>query len=202
MLVNQGEIIRIGREITVQEIYEWTMAFIREASPKRFEENIKFVFKLAFKKLKNNLLRQHYISFYSKKFDVQFYSYYFGERAKLLDVKLEEFYDPLNHKGALKTLNNEYLRLVFSSPKFKTDFHEYLNTGQLIEDYHINLKRKIRQLLVKFDHICGSKDTTGVEDSISAIQQYFRLNRQCKLPWMHIEVITAIQTFMFMLDSL
>lgn len=200
--VNLSELKRIGRDISVQEIYEWTLNFTQEVSPKRFEENIKFVFKLGFKKLKNKLLRLNFISFYSKKFDFQFYNHYFGETSKLLNVRLEEFYDPLNHKGTLKTLNNEYLRLVFSSPRFKADFLEYLNNGQLIEDYHKNLKRKIQQLLSKFEDKCGSKDTFGIENSVSAIQKYFRLNRQCKLPWLHIEVVTAIQTSMFMFDSL
>lgn len=193
---------RIGKEITVNEIYEWTQMFIQEVSPKRFEENIKFVFKLAFKKLKSSLLRKNCISFYSKKFDSQFYSYYFAETAKQLNISIEEFYDPLNHKGALKTLNNEYLRLVFNSPSFKRDFLEYLSSGRLVTDYHDNLKRKIRQLLVKFDALCKFDDAQATDRSIAAVQQYFRMNRQCKLPWLNIEVVTAIQTFMFMLNSL
>lgn len=202
MLVSQGSVKRVGREITVEEIYEWTSTFMQEVSPKRFEENIKFVFKLTFKKLKSSLLRKNRISFYSKKFDSQFYNHYFGETAKQLNITIEEFYDPLNHKGALKTLNNEYLRLVFTSATFKTDFLEYLTSGKLVEDYHNNLKRKVRQLLVKFDHICVLDDPSNIERSIAAIQQYFRMNRQCKLPWLNIEVVTAIQTFMFMLNSL
>ena len=202
MRANQGEVIRVGREITVEEIFEWTSAFMQEVSPKRFEENIKFVFKLTFKKLKSRLLRKNRISFYSKKFDSQFYNHYFGETAAQLNINIEEFYDPLNHKGALKTLNNEYLKLVFTSTTFKNDFLEYLTSGKLIEDYHSNLKRKVRQLLVKFDHICVFDDQANVEKSIAAIQQYFRMNRQCKLPWLNIEVVTAIQTFMFMLNSL
>ena len=148
------------------------------------------------------MLRKNRISFYSKKFDAQFYTYYFGDTARRLNLSLEEFFDPLNHKGALKTLNNEYLRLVFSSPAFKSDFLEYLTSGGLVADYHANLKRKIRQLLVKFDAVCRFDDAEGVERSIAAIQQYFRMNRQCKLPWLNIEVVTAIQTFIYMLNGL
>ena len=175
---------------------------MREVSPKRFEENTKFVFKLAFKKLKNTLLRMGRISFYSKKFDFKFYNYYFQETADELGISINRFYDPLNIKSDIKTLNNDYLKLVFSSPEFKRDFMNYLNKGGLVKDYQNHLRNKIRQLLIKFDHFFNSSDPKVIEKGIKAVQRYFRDNKQCKLPWLHSEVVTAVQTFQLMVDSL
>lgn len=197
-----GNLIRIGTEITVQEIYEWALAFTQEPSPKRFEENIKFVFKITFKKLKSNLLKKNHISFYSKKFDHKFYDYYFGQTAVDLNVSIEEFYDPLNNKGALKTLNNEYLKLVFKSEIFRNDFVQYLSNDGLVKDYHYNIRRKVRQLLAKFDLTRKSDDIDSVKKCVINIQQYFRMNRQCKLPWSNTEIVTAIQSFLYALNSL
>ena len=176
------------------------MGFINEVSPKRFEENIKFVFKLAFKKLKSTLLRKNRISFYSKKFDSQFYNHYFHKAASRLGIRIEEFHDPLNSKSGSKTLNNDYLKLVFTSEEFKRDFMDYL-TGGLVEDYQNNLRRKVRQLLVKFDHLFDSLNPSVIENGITTIQKYFRTNKQCKLPWMKNEVVTAVQTFGFMINN-
>jgi len=174
---------------------------MHEVSPKRFEENIKFIFKLTFKKLKSTLLKKNRISFYSKKFDCQFYNYYFLDISTKQNTSIEEFYDPLNCKGSTKTLNNDYLKLVFTSPQFKKDFIEYLDDGSLVRDYHTNLRRKVKQLLFKFDHFCDYNDPIGMRQDILAIQRYFRRNKQCKLPWLHSEVVTAIDTFKILINS-
>lgn len=192
----------MGREVSVQEIFEWTSGFIYQPSSKRFEENIKFIFKLAFKKLKTNMLKKNRISSYSKKFDVQFYNFYFLELAVTRGLQIEEFYDPLNSKSGTKTLNNDYLKLVFSSDQFRKDFLGYISSDEIFDDYQANLKRKIRQLLFKFDRLFDQKNEENERSGIVAIQSYFRRNRQCKLPWLQSEIHTAIQTFCFMVRSL
>jgi len=174
---------------------------MHDISIKRFEENIKFVFKLGFKKMKSKIFMKNRISFYSKKFDSQFYEYYFHELAKSLNIPIEHFYDPLNYKKSLKTLNQEYIKLIFKSQEFKKDFMDYINSGLLLREYQSTIKRKIRQLLLKFDHLINSNDLVTMNQGILKIQKYFRSKKQCKLPWMHYEVVTAVETFAFMINN-
>lgn len=202
MRVMLSEFNSIGREITVAEIYEWTVNFMQEMSPKRFEENIKFVFKLTFKNLKNSFLKKNKISFYSKKFDDKFYEHYFLELANQFDVPIEQFYDPLNNNFGIKTLNGEYLRMLFRSSQFKKDFFEYLESGLLVENYQKNVKRKVRQLLLKFDPLFDSDQPDKSVHGIRQVQKYFRVNKQCKLPWLKSEILTAIETFSVMVNNM
>ena len=187
--------------MSIPEIYDWTVNFMQDMSPKRFEENIKFVFKLGFKKLKNKIFKKNRISFYSKKFDCQFYDYYFLKLSQKLNIGIDQFYDPLNNKNGPKTLNHDYIKLIFKSQEFKQDFLEYLESGLLLKEYQATVKRKIRQLLLKFDNIFASSDPEIINQGIRAIQKYFRKNKQCKLPWVDSEINTAIRTFAFMVNS-
>lgn len=173
-----------------------------EASTKRFEDNVKFVFKLAFRKLKSTLLKRNRISFYSKKFDSQFYEYYFKDTAQRLNMNITEFFDSFDTKKKAKTLSVDYLKLVFNSPVFKEDFVSYINGEAIRVDYHTTLRRKIRHLLLKFDPFFVGEDKQSVKIGIEKIQNYFRKNRQCKLPWTNNEIITAINTFSYMVKMI
>lgn len=192
---------KFNNDIPLDELITCTNSFIDEASTKRFEENVKFVFKLAFRRLKSNLLKQNRIAFYSKKFDIQFYEFYFKEVANRLNIDLKDFYDPFSTKGKAKTLSVDYLKLMFNSSTFKFDFIRLIDNEAVKLDYQNTLKRKIRQLLVKFDHYFGSTDEKVVQNGIDKAQNYFRKNRQCKLPWTSNEIITAVNTFEFMMKT-
>ena len=48
-------------------------------SKKRFEENMKFIFKIVVKKLKEKFMQENDIAFWNKSFESQFYHYYFKE---------------------------------------------------------------------------------------------------------------------------
>lgn len=142
------------------------------------------------------------ISFYSKKFDSQFYEYYFKDTAVNLNINIKEFHDPLNIKNKAKTLNTDYLKLIFNSHAFKTDFISYINSEAIKLDYCTTLKRKIRHLLLKFDSYFASGDNQSTQLGIEKVQNYFRKNRQCKLPWTSNEIVTAVNTFIFMIKSI
>ena len=172
---------------------------MKEPSSKRFEENIKFIFKITFRKLKLMLLKRFQISVYSKKFDDQFYDHYFKDLVEGGKYKMEDFYDPLNTKNNLKTLNNDYLALVFESPEFKRDFISYISGADIQLDYQKTIKRKLTHLLSKFD---GFFEGDNQEVGIQKIQKYFRKNKQCKLPWTQTEICTAVNTFMFLIKSI
>lgn len=201
MLPKTCIVIRIGREISVEELYVLTLTFIDEPSSKRFEENIKFIFKLTLKRLKNNLAKRNKIACYSKSFDIQFYNYYFLELALSRGVEINKFYDPLNTKTGAKTLNNDYLKLLFSSALFYEDFNGYINTNDIYQDYQQTLQRKLRQLLLKFDHLFNSNNEVVMRTSLSKVQNYFRKNRQCKLPWLESEVKSAVEVVNFMINN-
>lgn len=120
----------------------------------------------------------------------------------MLNIDIKEFHDPLNTKGKAKTLNGDYLKLVFKSPKFKSDFTSYINSEAIKLDYNATLKRKIRHLLLKFDHYFGTEKISSAKIGIEKAQNYFRKNRQCKLPWTRVEIDTAVNTFTFMAKTL
>lgn len=77
----------MGREVDVEELMEWTRQFSASGSTKRFEENVKFVFKSAFKHLRAQFGRED---------DDAFYSHYFGELSNREGIPLSQFRDPLN----------------------------------------------------------------------------------------------------------
>lgn len=172
---------------------------MEEPSSKRFEENIKFIFKITFRKLKLNLLKQFHINVYSKKFDDQFYEFYFGNLVRSGKYQMDDFYDPLNTKNNLKTLNNDYLALVFESPAFKKDFISYISGEEIQLDYQKTIKRKLAHLLSKFDRFFYSNNQ---EQGILKVQKYFRKNKQCKLPWTQTEICTAVNTFKFLIKGI
>ena len=112
---------------------------------------------------------------------------------------MEDFYDPLNTKNNLKTLNSDYLAIVFESPDFKRDFISYISGNDILLDYQKTIKRKLAHLLSKFD---GFFDGDQQEKGIQNVQSYFRKNKQCKLPWTKTEICTAVNTFMFLIKSI
>lgn len=141
------------------------------------------------------------ISSYSKKLDFMFYEHYFNDTAVAAGLKLVDFFDPLNYKGQTKTINSEYMKLIFKSQKFKEDFLEYLDSGELARDYHGILRRKVRQILIRFDGLFESSAPSTMEQGVKVIQHYFRNNKQCKLPWRHTEVDSAIRMFKMMINK-
>jgi len=152
--------------------------------------------------MKSTLQKKNKISFYSKNFDMQFYAYYFRDVADKLKISIEDFCKRLDPKKASKTLNNDFLRQIFSSPSFKEDFMDYVDGKEIIADYQANLQRKIRHILAKFDHMFDIENPEMVLVGIENVQKYFRKNRQCKLPWTFTEITTAINTFKFVVRSL
>lgn len=189
-----GNLIRIGKEISVEEIYEWVLSFVNETSHKRFEENVKFVFKLVFRHLRTNFYKDNLADSNIKINENEFYSYYFEDVSTELGVPLSEFYDPLNHKTQHRTLSNEYLRLLFTSKKFKQQFMSYITSGKLICDYQESIPNKILKILKRFDKLFDCNNLNNNDRVLNDIRKYFRTNKQCKLPWTKNEVLSAIET--------
>lgn len=124
--------------------------------------------------------------------EVAFYRYYFTDTARRLDLPLTDFFDPLNYRSRQKTLNNDYISLLFTSPLFRRDFHEYLSSGHLKTMYQASIPNKLLKVLIRFERLMLTNGPQKIEETIQSVQKYFRTNKQCKLPWTEKEVNTAI----------
>lgn len=172
-----------------------------DTSCKRAEENIKFVFKLSLRHLRLNYFKAHNLKPNIRESELKFYAHYFGDLAKRTKVPLAEFLDPLNFRTRQKTLNSEYIHLLFASTAFKCDFLNYLKSGSLKSEYQSTVSTKLVKLLVRFERILETKDIEKLERAVSSVQRYFRTNRQCKLPWTEREVDTAIENLVTIAEN-
>lgn len=166
-----------------------------QRSSKRIEERKKFVFKQAIKRLKQVFCRTSRIRFHPDN-SQNFYYHYFGELVTSNSLNIEVFFDPLNpklHNPVFKTLSNEYLRLLFKSPKFAADFLEFLEIKNFIPYCQQVYPAKIEKLLMRWEEELrkGVSPQTVLKD----INQYFLQNRQCKLPWSCAEMEHAARSF-------
>lgn len=146
------------------------------------------------------MLKKYRISSYSRKFDKQFYEYYFRGLCERDGVTIDKFHDPLNNRKTQKTLSNNYLGLIFNSKQFKRDFIDYISGKEILDDYKNTIRRKLKHLLTKFDKLFDSQENSA--DGVFKIQEYFRKNKQCKLPWTQTEIVTAVNTFKFLVKGL
>lgn len=186
----------MGRDVTVEEIYQWARSFESEISCKRAEENIKFVFKLTLKHLRLDFFSKHNLKPGAQESELIFYKYYFEKLALSWNLPISEFFDPLNFRTNQKTLNNDFLRRLFSASEFRAKFLEYLTSGQLKREYWASVPKKLFKMLKRFERILTSNDSEKLQTAILAVQKYFRTNKQCKVPWTENEVDMAIRYFM------
>ena len=188
-----GKLTRIAKEISIENIFEWICELLAEDSTKRLEEDVKFVFKLAFKHLKTEFARYCCDSKSDVDNEDAFYRFYFGEISDDWKISLSEFYDPLNRKNAHRTLSNEYINRLMTSERFKTHLREYLASESLLSEYRNNVPKKIFKILKRFDKLIIMNDVENNKKIINIARQYFRYNRQCKLPWTDKEVKSAMK---------
>lgn len=73
-----------------------------------------------------------------------FLRHYFKEESESLGIPLKDFSDPLNNSSINITLNNTFLRLIFSNKKFKKDFFDYLDYF-IWSEYKSNIESKFNQ---------------------------------------------------------
>lgn len=129
------------------------------------------------------------------KIDSLFYINYFQEKCDEWGLGLETFYDPKTYKEQQRKLRHEYLNLLFSSNKFKSDFFENMNSGALEENYVKGIPRKLENILLRFDHFFDEENGKEVEKGLKMLKKYFRNNKQCKLPWTRFEIRQGIDEF-------
>ena len=169
--------------------------FNRQESFKRFEENIKFVFKLALKKMKSKFSRTRRFLRYSRHTEKFFYRYYFSTAAETLKIPIADFYDPLNNKIESKTINKIYLSRVLSVKNFRKDFIDYLGSRDFKIDYQFGVRSKLLKLLERFEGLFRDSTKSKKVDLPMRIRKYFQKNKQCKLPWTEREIDSSVYDF-------
>lgn len=171
---------------------------LRPAESKRKEEKVKFIYKMVLKKLKRRFEKSRGLP---KDACEPFYEHYFGAVSERLAVPLPHFFDPSNNKrkdgdapdGRFKTINSEFLQLVFTSESFRTDFLDYLRSPDLLTDYQDKLGKKIRKLLTRWNKLVGKLPDAEIR---RRADEYFIASERCKLPWAVFEVRLARDHFL------
>lgn len=170
-------------------------------STKRPEESYKFVFKYAFKNLKERFCEAKNIDISTiKKPEVfnLFYYHYFGNVSEKCGISIESFYLPLTpdtygldlNSVVAKTINSTYVRLIIKSKPFLTDFMEFVNE-KFRKDYIKLVPKKIDNMIDKLEH---AFESAWYNDRyIDVICDNIRSNKRCKLPWTVKELDYAIR---------
>jgi len=180
--------------ISVEQLIQLIEKSKRVSSHKRPEENSKFIYKLAVKKLKERFRRS--VTDLSND-DNAFYKHYFSEICP--DGDYSRFKDPLlnsknKQKGEPRTISQKYLRAIFESKSFKNDFMEYLGSSDIILEYHKTIQKKLQKCLVGLENRFTFIDKMPQEE-ISKVVEYILKNKFFKLPWTYIEVNQGIVYF-------
>lgn len=177
----------IKRKFIVNEQY--IIAGLKK-NKRRNEEQCKFVFKKAMKKLfKLYKAKNNYFIKGNKILDeVELYNYYFKSTADKLNEPIELFYLPgsklqiqtSKYKEMDKTISYIYMKRVFSSEDFKQDFIKYL-LESFVDEYKVIRAEKLERIREK---ILGGN---------------FKV-KSVKLPWTNEEILEA-QTTLFNIIS-
>lgn len=168
-------------------------------SAKRPEESYKFVFKHAYKylkqKFKDNNMEFSKLGF--NDLNLQFYKYYFQELSTKLGISINQFFLPLtpdaycnkNQRVVAQTINVSYITLVCQSEHFMKDFLTYVNQ-EFLNNYAVMINNKVDNICEKWEQLFI--ETLGTDKTVSFICEYIHTNKKCKLPWTTKEVEFAI----------
>lgn len=167
-------------------------AIVQKSSKKRPEEKYKFIFKRAFKVLKEQFNKQ--VKSVAKiKADVTeraFYEFYFSDYAQRRGLPLEKYFNPKNstskNSNYHKTISIEYVNLIRESPVFVNNFMLALEV--LERECDVFIEGKLRGLSLRFVEFSSKRG----EKSLEEICDYVARNAKCKLPWAKKEVLEAI----------
>lgn len=165
-------------------------AILATDSKKRPEENTKFIFKHVLKAMRENYKKKLGVKRCRKHdFETAFYQSYFKEVAEKRSIPIETFFHPRNVVGPAlvghKTINLEYLKDIYSNPKFVSDFLEELEF--LNKRWPTKMQAKLAILEKKINDALASNDP----DAVQNISRYITNNSKCKLPWTTREVKNA-----------
>ena len=197
----------IWKENKIQEIQ-------KKLTPKRFEENIKFILKLIF-----NILQQEYKSqhFEYKKNNKEFFNQipkkfhekmgflhmYFIDVAKRNNKNLKFFEDRDQNIKDKDSLRN-FLKHVFQSRKFLEKIESLINekivnsNRGIIYEFSQRTEKKIKNKCRDYNKLFKRVDDRNDKESfkwIRYIQDDLLYNPKCKLPWTKADILRALAEF-------
>lgn len=169
---------------------------------KKTEDGLKFIFKKAIKKMKNNFKIKHLngIKLNSQQLDHHFYSFYFQDIADREGISLECFYhfrnwQNRNSDNIPKSITKNYVRRLKKNPEFVRELRNYLES-ELIHCFKVFNSKKIRTMIIKWEKIIEEQGReTGIKTIIKMIH-----SRGNKIPWTLSEVYHALEDSLKYLD--
>lgn len=173
-------------------------ALNKNFSRKRSEENNKFIFKTIMAVLRKEFFQENGLE-ESGDNEILFYKYFFEDLSIKNKNNLNSYFDPLYRTSLkneeFKSINNNYLVLIFSSNCLKGKFINYLEE-RFLEDYKRISVEKVygvmRPLLKKLEE---KSNSTQLEVVFEAFTSKLRRSKKCKLPWSSVEVQKALNQF-------
>lgn len=176
-----------GRRLAAQ-----IACIVRKSSKKRPEEKYKFIFKRAFKVLKEQFGRQTKCAGKARAEATEraFYEFYFSAYALRNGLPLEKYFNPKNstakNANYHKTISIEYVNLIRESPVFVSNF--MLALELLVRECDAFIDGKLRGLGLRFAEFQAKRG----DDCLDDICHYVARNAKCKLPWTKHEVLEAV----------
>lgn len=173
-------------------------------SHKRREENTKFVFKNTLKSLKKRFFDSNNLANDYER-ELKFFQSYFSVTSSERNLLIDVFFDPLNTSHQFnphyRTLNKNYLGLLFSNSQFKDEFMNYVDKF-FLEDYHNKILRKFNKMFKRLRKKMRVEGEEQYPVVIDIFTQKMVSNKRCKLPWIRVEVLEAISHFKKVISSL
>ena len=194
---------KLANPVEIKNVYDIRelMAANLDLPEKRTEDYLKITFKYGFRHLKARFMsdNEDLVADLSAEESVaRFYQYYFEEAAQKASISIKNFYLPKAaerkavkvNNTRTKTINSNYLSLVFQSPSFASDLADYLNT-QFVEDYVLASKKKVDKLCKKWNKIY--KNSPCDFKAVESISNFVLTCKKNRFPWFAGEVKKAIE---------
>ena len=185
----------------------WVNGLNRDATPKKSEENMKYVIKKALKFLQGYFkahvyggLKKHMREKFTQPegltaLEYGFYGYYFGCLSRKINQSIEKFFAPRNPKPTCsgkaklisKTVSRLYLSYLKMSPSFLKDLAFYLDSC-LMQLAALRIEGNIVYLCNDWDQVLRAR---GWDSLLAKVKYNFEQNRKMKLFWSLQEVRRA-----------
>lgn len=169
---------------------------------KKTEDGLKFIFKKAIKKMKNNFKSKHMegVKMNSQQLDKHFYSFYFQHIADQEGISLQCFYHFRNwqnreSENIPKSITKSYVRKLKKNPEFVLELRHFLE-NELVQSFKVFNSKKIRTMIIKWEKIIEEQ---GRDQGIRTIIKMIH-SRGNKIPWTLSEVYSALEDSLKYLD--
>jgi hypothetical protein len=154
---------------------------------KKNEEINKFLYKFTIKSLKKRFFKNEKLPIRKQK--KLFFTHYFKNDCKKYNLKIQDYYDPLNVRCTRKTLNHDFLIRNLSNSTFHKDFFDFLDI-EFNNNYSQITLKKFETIFKKYFKIFFEIMTNFDFELISNFK-----NTRIKFPWSLNEIEFAISQF-------